>query len=70
MKSRKTNSAAGYSGAMSLLPNGDSFMYIETSSNNQCKNVFASFERTDVIQISNITFYHNRSQILCKDSIK
>ena len=35
-------------------------MYIETSSNNNGDNVFCSFERTDIIQISNITFYYNR----------
>ena len=33
-------------------------MYIETSSNNHGQErEFVSFERTDVIQISNITFY-------------
>ena len=35
-------------------------MYIETSSNNNGNNVFASFERTDIIRITNITFYCNR----------
>ena len=35
-------------------------MYIETRSNNNGENVFCSFERTDIIQISNITFYYNR----------
>ena len=35
-------------------------MYIETSSNNNGDNVFCSFERTDIIQICYITFYHNR----------
>ena len=39
-------------------------MYIETSSNNHSNNVFCSFERTDIIQISNITFYYNRFSIL------
>ena len=34
VKSTKTNSATGHSGAMSLPPVGNSFMYIETSSNN------------------------------------
>ena len=56
MKSTKTNSPTGYSGAESLPPIGNSFMYIETSSNNHGNNVFVSFERTDLIQISNITF--------------
>ena len=35
-------------------------MYIETTSNNNGDNVFCSFERTDIIQISNIAFYYNR----------
>ena len=34
IKSTKTNSPSGYSGAESLPPIGNSFMYIETSSNN------------------------------------
>ena len=41
-------------------PIGDSFMYIETSSNKNGDNVFCSFKRTDNIQISNKTFYYNR----------
>ena len=50
IKSTKTNSPTGYLGATSLPPIGNSFMYIETSSNNHGKNVFVSFERTDIIQ--------------------
>ena len=38
-------------------------MYIETTSNNHGNNVFVSFERMDIIQISNITFYYNRFSI-------
>ena len=39
-------------------------MYIETSSNNHGhERVFVSWERTDIIQISNITFYYNRFSI-------
>ena len=45
-------------------------MYIETSSNNHGSNVFCSFERTDIIQLSNITFYYNRFSILNSDSIE
>ena len=56
IKSTKTNSPTGYSGATSLPPIGNSFMYIETSSNSHGKNVFVSFERTDIIQIININF--------------
>ena len=60
VRSTKTNSPTGDSGATSLPPIGDSFMYIETSSNINGNNVFVSWERTDIIQISNITFYYNR----------
>ena len=35
-------------------------MYIETCSNNHGDYVYCSFERTDIIQITNITFYYNR----------
>ena len=71
IKSTKTNSPTGHSGATSLPPIGNSFMYIETSSNNHGhERVFVSFERTDIIQISNITFYYNRFSILTNDSLK
>ena len=70
IRSTKTNSPTGDSGAMSLPPIGDSFMYIETSSNNHGNNVFVSFERIDIIQISNITFYHNRFLVLTNDNLK
>ena len=45
-------------------------MYIETGSANRENGVFESFERTDVIKISNITFSHNRYSILTNNSIK
>ena len=48
------------SGATLLSQIGDSFMYIDTSSNNPGNNVFVSRERTDNIKTSNITFYYNR----------
>ena len=35
-------------------------MYIETSSNNNGNIVFCSFKRSDILQLSNITFYYNR----------
>ena len=60
IKSTKSNSPTGDSGASSLPPIGDSFMYIETSSNNNGDNVFVSWERMDIIQITNISFYYNR----------
>ena len=45
-------------------------MYKETSSNNHGNIVFVSFKRTDIIKISNITFYYNRFSILTNDSLK
>ena len=46
-------------------------MYIETSSENHGhERVFVSWERTDIIQITNITFYFNRLSILTNDSLK
>ena len=60
IKSTKTNSPTGNSGPTVIPPIGDSFMYIETSSNNFGENVFCSWERIDIIQISNIIFYYNR----------
>ena len=70
IKSTKTNSPTGFSRATSLSPIGDAFMYVETSSNNHGSNVFVSWERTDIIQISNITFYYNRFSILTNDNLK
>ena len=60
IKLTKTNSPTVDSGATDLAPIGDSFMFIETSSNNKGDNVFCSFEGTDNIQNYNITFYYNR----------
>ena len=51
LKSTKTNSPTGDSGATTLRPIGNAFMYFETSSNNHGNNVFVSFERTDIIYI-------------------
>ena len=56
LRSTKTSSPTGDSGSTGLPPIGDSFMFIETSSNNYGNNVFVSFERTDIIQITNISF--------------
>ena len=56
IRSTKTNSPTGDSGATSLPPIGNSFMYIETSSNNNGNNVFVSFERKDY----KISFFYNR----------
>ena len=70
VRSTRTSCPSADSGATSLLPIGDAFMYIETSSNNHGDNIFVSFERTDIIQISNIAFYYNRFSILTDDNLK
>ena len=70
IKSTKTNSPSSHSGATSLPPIGNAFMYIETSSNNHGSNVFVSWERTDFIQITKIEFYYNRYSILTNDNSK
>ena len=58
-------------GATSLPPIGNSFIYIETSGNiSGIDNIFVSWERIDIIQISNITFYYNRFSILTNISKK
>ena len=59
-KLTKTNSPTSNTGSTSLPPIGTAFMYIETSRNNNGNDVFVSFERSDIIQITNITFYYNR----------
>ena len=64
LKSTKTSGPTSYTGATSLPPIGDNFMYSETSSINHGNNFFVSFERTDIIQISNIIFFYNRFSIL------
>ena len=63
IKSTKTTSPTADSGATSLPPIGLAFMFIETTSNNHGDNVYVSFERSDIIQIRNITFYYNRFSI-------
>ena len=64
IRATKTRSPTSDSGATSLPSFGDAFMYIETSGGNYGYNhVFASFERIDVSQITNITFYYNRFSI-------
>ena len=70
IKSTEIGSPTGGSGATSIPPIGTAFMSIETSSGNNGKNVFCSFERTDVIQITNITFYYNRFSFLTNDKLK
>ena len=70
IRSTKTNSPTGDSGATSLPPIGDAFMYIETSSGNHGNNVFCSFERTDIIQITNITFHYNRFSMSTNNNLR
>ena len=53
IRSTKTHSPSYHT---SPHPIGNAFMNIETSSNNHGNNVFCSWERTDIIQISKITF--------------
>ena len=53
IRSTKTHSPSSVTGKTSLPPIGNSFMYIETSSGNHGNKVFCSFERTDIIQITN-----------------
>ena len=71
VKSTKTKSPTRDSGATSLPPIGNAYMYIETSGGNYgYDHIFCSFERTDIIQITNITFYYNRFSILINNSLK
>ena len=71
LKSTRTASPTSESGATSIAPIRSAFMYIETSSKDHgYEKVFVSWEKTDIIQISNITFYYNRFSILTKDFLK
>ena len=69
VKSTKTKSPTSDSGATSLPPIGNAFLYIEISSGNHGNIVFCSFERTDIIQITNITFYYNRFSFLTNSKL-
>ena len=71
LKSTTTSSPTSLSGAIINPPIGNSFMYVETSSTNHGHDrVFVSWERTDNIQITNITFYYDRFSILTDVSKK
>ena len=64
IKSTKTTTPTGNGGAGSLPPIGQNFMFVETSgANNNHERIFVSWERTDIIQITNISFYYNRFSI-------
>ena len=60
VKSTRSGSPTSQSGATSLPPVGKAFMYIETSGSNNGNDIFVSFERSDIIKITNITLYYNR----------
>ena len=60
LKSTRMRSPTGDSGADALPPIGRAFMYIETSGNNNGDYTYVRLIRTDIIQISNISFYYNR----------
>ena len=70
VKSTKRNSPTDESGATVLTPMGNSFMYIETSSDDITKTANVILKRTDVIQITNFSFSYNRFSILTDDSLK
>ena len=70
IKTTRNSSPTSDSGTTSLPSIGSAFMYIETSSKNNGDGVFVSFRRTDIIQITNITFYYNRFSILTNNSLK
>ena len=69
-KINKTSNPTRHSGATSSPPIAEIFLYIGKSSDNQDNNVFVSWERTDKIQNSNITFYFNSFSILTNDNLK
>ena len=61
LKSTTSTSPTAESGATTIPPIGWRFMYIESSGNNHGANhVMVSWERTDIIHISNINFFYNR----------
>ena len=60
IKSTRTGSPTDDSGAGALPPIGRAFMYIETIGNNNGDYTYVRLIRTDIIQISNISFYYNR----------
>ena len=63
VKSTKTESSTADSGATALPPIGTSFMYLESSGVNNGASTFLILTRTDIIQITNISFYYNRFSI-------
>ena len=61
VKTTNSTSPTGNTGTPKIPQIEESFMCVETSAcNSSNENIFVSFDRTDIIQISNITFYYNR----------
>ena len=69
-KSTKTSSPTPDSGATGLPQIGNSFMFVESSSNNHGNYTYVTWERTDIVQISNIEIYYNRFSITTDDNLK
>ena len=68
IRSTKTTSGTANSGAGSLPPIGRAFMYIESSgANHGYDHIFCSWERTDKLQITNITYCYNKFSITDPD---
>ena len=58
IRSTRTSGPTRNSGATFLTPIGSAYIYIELSANNYgSDNIFCSFERNDIIQITKIKFY-------------
>ena len=60
IKSTRSSSPTNDSGSDVLPPIGRALMYIETSGANNGNYTYVKLIRTDIIQISNISFYYNR----------
>ena len=60
IRSSKLTTPSPDTGSNTLPPIGKCYLYIETSSNNHGQTVYCSFERTDIFQISKISFYYKR----------
>ena len=61
LKSTTLSSTTAESAASNFPPIGWSFMYTEASGNiHGANHISVSWERSDIIQISNIKFYYNR----------
>ena len=59
-KSSELNTPTGSTRPTCPSPIGDSFLYVETSSNIHGTNVYFSFERTDILQLSEVSFCYKK----------